>query len=125
MIRSFKDLVAWQKSMDLAVSVYQTSKAFPADERFGMTSQVRRAAVSVPCNIAEGFGRSSRADFTHFLDISVGSTNEVETVLLLAERLGFVDGKSVATTMELVSEERRILKGLIESLPSAGRIGTS
>jgi four helix bundle protein len=123
MIRSFRDLVAWKKGMDLAVSAYRMSEAFPADERFGMTSQLRRAAVSVPCNVAEGFGRSSRADFVHFLDVSLGSTNEVETVILLAERLGYVDGKAAAPTLDLASEERRILKGLIESLPIAERKG--
>ena len=119
-IRNFKDLVAWQKAMALAVDVYRLTSAFPADERFGLTAQTRRACVGIAANIAEGFGRSSRADYLRFLDMARGSANEVETLLILAGDLGLVDGATVLKTMESVIEVRKVLAGLIRSLRAAG-----
>ena len=119
-IVSFKDLNAWQKGMDLMVAVYKTSHVFPADERFGLTAQVRRAAISIPSNVAEGHGRRTQADFVHFLDVARGSANEVETQLLIAERLGFTRREATAPALALVEEVQRILKGLIGSLEASG-----
>jgi len=113
---SFKDLIAWQKGMKLAQSIYVFTRAFPYQERFGLTSQSRRAAVSIPCNIAEGFGRSSKADMMHFLDMAVGSANELETLLLLAHQLDIGDRGEVNGLVGATDEVRRITKGLIKSL---------
>jgi four helix bundle protein len=115
-IDGFKDLIAWQKGMDLVVEVYRLSAHFPPDERFGLTAQVRKAAVSIPSNVAEGYARPSRADYVHFLDISRGSANEVETQLLAAVQLGFVTSEKARRALEMTNEEQRILNGLVEAL---------
>jgi four helix bundle protein len=111
--------------MDLVVAVYKVSRTFPADERFGLTAQVRKAAVSVPSNIAEGHGRRSRADFVHFLDTARGSANETETQLLIAERLGYVPRERITPVLALADEVQRLINGLIGSLeqraPGDGR----
>jgi len=115
-IQGYKDLLAWQKAMDLVVEVYRLSRAFPADERFGLTAQVRSAVVSIPSNIAEGHGRSTKADFIRFLDIALGSANEVETQLLAAIRLAFIENGELTRGMDLVHEVQALVKGLIGSL---------
>lgn len=115
-VRNFKDLIAWQKAMQLAVAVYRATAKYPASERFGLTFQVRKASVGVPSNIAEGYSRSSKAEYLHFLDIARGSTNEVETQMLLSQRLGFGDKSDNGTVVELACEEVRILQGLSDSL---------
>jgi four helix bundle protein len=115
-IVSFRDLVAWQKGMDLVVAVYRLSQSFPTEERFGLAAQVRRAVVSVPSNIAEGHGRRTRSDFVHFLDIARGSANETETQLLIAERLGFISPERNAPVLKLVDEVQRLQKALVNSL---------
>ncbi|HEY3319507.1 MAG TPA: four helix bundle protein [Planctomycetota bacterium] len=89
-LQSYRDLLVWQKAMDLVVSIYTLSRSFPNDERFGLTSQIRRASISVPSNIAEGYGRSHRGEYLHHLSIARGSLMEVETDLLAAVRLAFV-----------------------------------
>jgi len=122
-VRGFKDLVAWQRAMDLVVAVYRTTATFPADERFRLTAQVRRAAVSIPSNIAEGYGRPNRSDYTHFLDIARGSANEVETQVLLAVRLGFVRNEKAREVVILAVEVQRILAGLTKGLARSGRTG--
>jgi four helix bundle protein len=91
--RSYKDLVAWQKSMDLVTATYRATAGFPRDELFGLASQLRRAAVSIPSNIAEGQGRLSEKEFRHFLGQARGSLMEVETQLQVAENLGFYKRK--------------------------------
>jgi four helix bundle protein len=115
-INGFKDLVAWQRGMDLVVAVYEASRLLPADERFGLTAQMRRAAVSVPANIAEGYGRRARADYVRFVDIARGSANELETHLLISVRLGFLTDEQTAPVRSLVHEVQRITKGLVDSL---------
>jgi four helix bundle protein len=115
-IRSYKDLIAWQKAMALVKHVYALSSGFPATERFGLTSQVRRAAVSIPSNIAEGYGRRSKTDYIRFLDVARGSTNEVETQLLLAESLGFQAPANIQPILTMLDEVQRILRGLIQQL---------
>ena len=86
-VHHYSDLIVWQKAMDLVVHVYEVTESFPQREVFGLTNQVRRAAVSIPSNIAEGQGRGTTKDFLHFLAIARGSLQEVETQLLLAYRL--------------------------------------
>jgi four helix bundle protein len=115
-IRSFRDLVAWQKAMDLCQEVYRVTQSYPADERFALTAQTRRAAVSVPSNIAEGYGRGQKRDYVRFLRMARGSLFEVETQLLLAVRLELTNGDSGGRCMELVREADRILCGLIRAV---------
>ena len=112
-IDRYEDLIAWQKAYRLALAVYEVTKELPADERFGLTQQLRRAAVSIPSNIAEGFGRHSRPDYLRFLDIARGSTYEVQTQLRLAHDLGYL---TETHCLELVAEVERILNALIASL---------
>ncbi|MDB5296543.1 MAG: ribosomal protein [Phycisphaerales bacterium] len=90
MSRNYRDLIAWQKGMDLVEEVYRATRLFPADEVYGLTSQIRRAAVSIPANVAEGQGRGGAAEFARFLRIAHGSLREVETHALIAERLLYV-----------------------------------
>jgi four helix bundle protein len=121
MITDYTDLIAWQKGMDLVELVYRLTAQFSGGERFGLVAQLRRAAVSIPSNIAEGFGRSGKADFTHFLDMALGSTNEVATQLLLAVRLGFVEAAQARPSSALTAEVGHILKGLIRSVNGTPR----
>ncbi len=115
-IQSYKDLIAWQKAMELVEAVYRLTAGYPGDERFGLISQTRRAAISIPSNIAEGYGRQTRANYTQFLRVSRGSANEVETQLLLAIRLGYVSTDQTRAVMNLTLEVQRILSALISSL---------
>jgi four helix bundle protein len=94
--RSYKDLVAWQKSMDLVTATYRATAGFSKDELFGLTSQLRRAAVSIPSNIAEGQGRLSEKEFRHFLGQARGSLMEVETQVQIAENLGYLQKEQTA-----------------------------
>jgi len=102
--------------MALAVEVYTFSKTFPSDERFGLTQQIRRCAVSVPSNIAEGRGRGSARDYRHFLHQARGSLYEVDTHAALAERLGYCSGNDAARIQSAITEAARPLQGLIASL---------
>jgi four helix bundle protein len=115
-VRHYRDLIAWQKAMDLVILVYQSTEGFPQREIFGLTNQMRRAAVSIPSNIAEGQGRSSRKDFLHFLAVARGSLQELETQCILANRLNFLDEETRCRLDETTSEVGRILSGLISSL---------
>jgi four helix bundle protein len=118
-IRSFRDLVAWRKGIELCKRVYRLSAGFPDAERFGLTSQIRRAAVSVPSNIAEGYGRRSKQDYLRFLDISRGSLAEVYTQLVLAEELEFASKDRVGPGLELADEADRVLFGLIRAVEAS------
>ena len=118
---TFKRLIAWQKGMDLVQAVYKLSGELPAGERYVLSQQMRRAAISVPCNIAEGFGRCTRADFVRFLDIASGSLNELETQLLVCVRVGHMDEQRIGGTMDLTLEVQRVVKGLIRSLQETSK----
>lgn len=110
-IRSYRDLEVWQRAFELSREVYQVTKHFPQDERFGLTSQIRRSAVSVPSNIAEGYGRGSRIEYLRFLKISRGSLCELETQALLADSEGFLrDGHRV---FDLAKSTGQMLSALI------------
>src|SRR5687768_2617054 len=114
--KAFRDLVVWQRSMDLVERIYEISAAFPRDERFGLTAQIRRAAVSVPSNIGEGSRRKKRKAFLNHLDIALGSQAEVEVQLEISQRLQFLKIADYKQTQVAVEEIGRMLNGLIISL---------
>jgi len=115
-IRSYRDLEAWRLAVRLTKIVYRVSAGFPADERYGLTSQVRRAAVSIASNIAEGWGRGTTSDYLRFLRMARGSIYEVETQLIIARELGFVDDEKHEYTEGAIDEAGRVLGGLIRSI---------
>ena len=121
-VRDFRDLVVWQKAITYAKLIYAETRPFPADERFGLTNQVRRAAVSVSSNIAEGHARQGR-EFLHFLSIARGSLAETQSQLMLAVELGFVPGERVAPLLALAGELHRMMASLTEKIAArhAGR----
>jgi four helix bundle protein len=108
-VKRYNDLIAWQKAMDLVEQIYMITRSFPKEELYGLTSQLRRAAVSIPSNIAEGHCRNGRREFVHHLSIALGSLGEVETQVIVAQRLGYLADSS--STLELASETGRILVG--------------
>ncbi len=112
-VRRYEDLIAWQKAYQLVLAVYRLTASFPPDERFGLTQQLRRATVSVPSNIAEGYGRYGIGDYIRFLDIALGSTYEVQTQLRLSRDLNFRDDPAI---LDAMAEVERVLSGLIRSL---------
>jgi len=115
-IRSHRDLIVWQKAMDLVVDVYRLSAAFPSNEQFRLVAQVTRASASVPANIAEGYSRSSTRDYAHFLAIAKGSLMEAETFLMLAVRLGYLTADAAAPVLDLVTELSKMLTVLRKRL---------
>lgn len=115
-ITNYRDLIAWQKAMDLAELVYEVTKGFPRDERFGLTAQMRRAAVSIPSNIAEGQGRRSDGVFHQHLSIAHGSVRELETQALLSGRLSMTTQPRVNEIMAAAGEVGRLITGLSNSL---------
>lgn len=107
--QSVQRLKVWQKSVDLVESSYKLSSRLPLDERFGLVSQIRRAATSVPANIAEGFGRWNARDFARFAAIASGSLRELETHLIIVQRLGFLDKSTVETVLRQTDEVSKML----------------
>jgi len=114
-VERFEDLIAWQQAYAIVIKVYEVTKNFPTDERYGLTQQVRRAAVSIPSNIAEGFGRHSRPDYLRFLDMARGSTYELQTQMRIAHDLRYMDDPAL---MDKIEELERVLNGLIRALRS-------
>ena len=112
----YSDLLVWQKAMDLVTSIYVITSSFPSDERFGLTSQVRRAAVSIPSNIAEGHGRKSSGAFLNHLSIALGSLMELETQIQIATRLSFITEEVGETVLARTDEIGKMLSGLKKSL---------
>lgn len=111
-VRSYRDLIVWQKAMDLVRAIYGLTMNFPADERFGLIPQVRRAAVSVPSNIAEGQARHTSREFVQFISHAEGSLAEVDTQLTLSNQLGFCSASQTAETFSLIEEIRKMLMSL-------------
>ena len=115
-MKDFRTLNVWQKSHKLAVMIYQETKKFPKEEVYGITSQIRRAIVSIPTNLAEGCGRGSDRDFAKFAQIAFGSANESEYLILLSNELGFIDRADSDELTEKVTEIKRMLTSLIKNL---------
>ncbi|QDT79192.1 hypothetical protein Mal35_26470 [Gimesia maris] len=114
MVKHYRELIAWQKAMSMVTHVYELTQTLPDNEKFGLVSQIRRSAVSVPSNIAEGQARNTTGEFIQFLGIARGSTAELTTQLLIAANLGYITETDKALPM--VEEVGRILSGLIKSL---------
>jgi four helix bundle protein len=114
--RSYRDLVAWQKAMKFVTEIYGVTQRFPSEERYGITNQLRRAAVSIPSNIAEGQARFSQKEFHHFLSQARGSLVEIETQLLIARELKYLQPAKADDLLATADELGRVLNGLITSI---------
>lgn len=114
-VRNFRDLVAWQKSVDLVTHVYRLTSAFPDEERWGLVTQIRRAAVSIPANIAEGHGRSTAGDFLFHLSVARGSLNELRSLLDVSQQLGIASNAETRAVDDRADEVARVLWGLRRS----------
>ncbi len=117
MAQHYRDLLVWQKAIALVTHIYRLTQAFPKEELYGLTSQIRRAAVSIPSNIAEGQGRLTRSEFRQFLGHARGSYGELETQLIIAENLGY--WSQTGNLIESLAEVGRLLNGLLTSLSSS------
>jgi four helix bundle protein len=117
-VNSYRDLILWQKAIAFVVLVYRHTAQFSKEELYGLTQQLRRAAVAVPSNIAEGQGRQTTRDFLHFLAVARGSLNEAETQLLIAERLGYLANPPISEVLAVSAEVGRLLHGFSNSLKS-------
>ncbi|MGF1990688.1 MAG: four helix bundle protein [Nostoc sp. ZfuVER08] len=115
-INDFKDLKIWTKGMDLAEKCYFLTKDFPRDELYGMVQQIRRSAASIPANISEGYGRRSTREYIRFLNIAQGSINELQTHILLSQRVGICSHKDIESIISLLKEESRMIIALIKKL---------
>lgn len=113
---NYKELLVWQKSMDLVVEIYNLITKLPSDEKYELSSQMRRAAVSIPSNIAEGQGRNSSQEFCHFLGIARGSACELETQLLVAKRINFLSENDVQKSEMLIDEILRMITAMIKKI---------
>ncbi len=114
--KSYRDLDVWQRSMRLAKQIYQVTQKFPVDERFGLTNQLRRAAVSVPSNLAEGHARFGPGEFNRFISITMGSVAELETQILLSTDLGYIDGAIADELLGELDGIGKMLRGLAKSI---------
>ncbi len=121
-MQTHKDFILWQKSVDFVVEVYKLTNSFPKEEIYGLTSQIRRSAVSISSNIAEGYGRHSDKELVRFLFISLGSASEIETQLLISQRLKFLDNESFEKLNRDILEIIRMLSALIKSKNQGGLI---
>jgi len=117
-MHNFKELKVWQQSRKLVKEIYQVSSSFPLDERFGLISQIRRAAISIPTNIAEGSGRNTDSDFAHFLNISLGSSYELESLLYLASDLALMNETDLEAQLSSLREIQKMIYSLIKSVRS-------
>ena len=115
-ITDYSQLETWQRAMDLAVAVHGATRSYPKEELYGLVSQTRRSAVSIPGNIAEGQGRGSRREFARFLSVSRGSLSELETQILLAQRFGYLGAEASQTLIGQSRTVGRLLNGLIRSI---------
>lgn len=115
-MKNFKELRIWQKGMDIAVNCYKLIAGFPKEEKYGLSLQITKSGVSIPSNVAEGSSRKSEKDYSRFIEISLGSSFELETQLLIAQRVQFGDQELLALTLADISEEQKMLQGFIGAL---------
>jgi four helix bundle protein len=117
-LKNFKDLKVWQKAYQLCLEIYRITRKFPKEEIYGITSQMRRSAISIPSNIAEGYGRRTKGEYIQSLYIAYGSNCELETQVLLSGDLGFIEKSEFLRIQNEIGDIERMLKGLIKSLNS-------
>ena len=117
-MQSYRELTVWQKAMDLTEEAYRLTKRLPREEHYALSDQIKRAVVSIPSNIAEGFGRNSTGDYVRFLNIAKGSKNEVETQFLLCVRLGYLREQDIIEIMSLCNEVGKMLNTIVKKLGS-------
>lgn len=115
-MNNFKELKVWSKAIHLVTSIYKATKGFPDTERFGLISQLQRAAVSIPSTIAEGAGRNGKGEFWHFLGIALGSSYEVETQLIIANQLNLIESETSTTLLIELNEIQKMISGLQKTL---------
>ncbi len=115
-LKDYRELIAWQRAVDLVEMIYRMTADFPKTEVYALTSQIRRAAVSIPSNVAEGQGRRTTRDFLYFLSVANGSLKEVETQIIVSQRLGFLDEHKKSKLIDLTTEVGRLISGLRKSL---------
>ena len=115
-MRNFKNLEIWKKGFQIAINSFKLTENFPTQEKFGLSIQITKAGVSIPSNIAEGSSRTSEKDYSRFIELSLGSSFELETQLLIAKELGFGNHQLVLNTLELVSEEQKMLQSFQSKL---------
>ncbi|MFA8432981.1 MAG: four helix bundle protein [Marinifilaceae bacterium] len=115
-MKNFKNLKVWQQGICLVSQVYELAKLLPSEEKYGLYSQITRAAVSIPSNVAEGCSRSSKKDFHRFVEIALGSSFELETLLFIMQELNYSDKRSLKEIMSHLEEEQKMLQGLMKSL---------
>jgi four helix bundle protein len=116
MLKNYKELNVWQKSYKLCLHIYKITKCFPKDEMYGLTSQIRRSAVSIPSNIAEGYGRKTTLEYVRFFYIAYGSVCELETQTMISGDLGYVEKERLQELREEIGDVERMLKAMIKSL---------
>ena len=122
-VKSYKDLLIWQKGIELTEKVYQLVKSFPNEELYALTSQIKRCTISIPSNIAEGYGRKYTKNYIQFLRISRGSLFELETQLIIANKLNYITDKEIADTIfNLIEEEGKMLNSFIKKLDIDSKI---
>ncbi len=115
-MKDFKNLKVWQKGIKMVAEIYNTTQSFPKDELYGLTSQIRRSAISIPSNIAEGSGRNSDKEFNRFLNISLGSSFELETQIIIAHELKFLSNNEFSELIAEIQEQQKMITGLQKSL---------
>jgi len=120
MLKSYRDLLVWQRAIEMVILVYRITAEFPRHEIYGLTSQTRRASVSVPSNIAEGYGRGTRREYIQFLSIAQGSLKELETQAILAERLNYSPAAQIEKLLSETEQVGKMLGSLIRSLKTEG-----
>lgn len=114
-MNNYKELKVWQKAIEVSIKVYELTNGFPTSEMFGLTSQIRRSSVSVAANIAEGAGRNSNNEFVHFLGIAIGSAFELETHLVISNKIGLINESDTLLITDLINETEKMLRSLIKS----------
>jgi four helix bundle protein len=123
-MKTYRELIVWQKAMGLVTIIYKLSKSFPKEESFGLTSQIRRSAVSIPANVAEGYGRKSTQDYLRFLNIARSSTYELQTLLEIGYNLNYITSDSFNAVFEKSKEIERMLSALIAKINRGSTITT-
>ncbi len=121
-MKSFRDLQIWQRGLDLSILIYGHTVDFPKEEQFGLTSQLRRASTSVPLNIAEGWGRGSNKSFANFLKIARGSLFEVETILEISFRLGYINNETIETLRNEIEQIGKMINSFIKKLDNNNQV---